>query len=133
MRPPTVGAYVSSGAVASATDVLATNRMARLLLADFDAMPVRVRNATRWPVLDEGARSLWGDKWEKGASSMAGALRMDAAKFPDDPRTAELVGEAQTLFVYLARPGSPTADALAMLASLRPGSPLLGAPAVVRP
>ncbi|MBM2618605.1 helix-turn-helix domain-containing protein [Actinoplanes sp. LDG1-06] len=145
------------------TDVLATNRMARLLLADFDAMPARQRNAARWLVLDEGARSLWGDAWEKTASAMTGALRMDAARYPDDPRTTELVGElsmhsehfrrwwadhlvteqghdaktlyhpiigrielasealslpdpGQTLFVYLAKPGSEAEDALALLA-----------------
>jgi transcriptional regulator with XRE-family HTH domain len=36
------------------TDVLAANRMARLLLADFNAMPARDRNAARWLILDEG-------------------------------------------------------------------------------
>ena len=75
------------------TDILATNRMARALLADFDAKPARERNAARWMVLDETARSLFGDGWEKAASSFVGALRMDAARHPDDPRTAELVGE----------------------------------------
>ncbi|WP_306213448.1 helix-turn-helix transcriptional regulator [Actinoplanes sp. RD1] len=152
------------------TDVLAANRMARLLLADFDAMPARQRNALRWLVLDEGAKSIWGDKWAKTTSAMTGMLRLDAARYPDDPRTAELVGElsmrsehfrrwwadqvvyelphdekvvhhpvvgkltfaseavvipgepAQTLFVYLARPGSETADALAMLAGLAAGT-----------
>jgi transcriptional regulator with XRE-family HTH domain len=150
------------------TDVLAANRMARLLLTDFDGLPARQRNACRWLVLDEGARSLWGDSWEKTAAAMTGALRMDAARFPDDPRTTELVGElsmhsehfrrwwadqlvteqghdektlyhpivgrvdlssealslpdpGQTLFVYLARPGSEAADALALLASLPSG------------
>ncbi|MFG2970358.1 helix-turn-helix transcriptional regulator [Streptomyces sp. NPDC048288] len=75
------------------TDILAANRMARALLADFDAMPVRDRNVTRWMVLDEAARSLFGDGWERVASEFVGALRMDAARNPDDAATAELVGE----------------------------------------
>ncbi len=50
------------------TDILVTNRMARALLHDFDAMPVRNRNAARWMVLDEAARSLFADGWERVAS-----------------------------------------------------------------
>jgi hypothetical protein len=79
--------------LASLADVLAANRMARLLLADFNAMPARDRNATRWVILDEGARSLFGADWERVAADMVGTLRMDAARHPDDPRTAQLVGE----------------------------------------
>ncbi|GHJ41615.1 helix-turn-helix transcriptional regulator [Streptomyces sp. TS71-3] len=75
------------------TDILLTNRMARVLLADFDGMPARDRNAARWIVLDEAARSLFGDNWERIASEFVGTLRMDAARHPDDTRTAELVGE----------------------------------------
>lgn len=75
------------------TDILLANRMARALLADFDAMPGRERNAARWVVLDEAAHSLFADGWEKVASEIVGTLRMDAARHPDDSRTAELVGE----------------------------------------
>lgn len=75
------------------TDILATNRMARALLADFDAMPVKDRNAARWVMLDEAARSLFAESWERVASVFVGTLRMDAARHPDDTRTAELVGE----------------------------------------
>ncbi|MEV6997724.1 helix-turn-helix transcriptional regulator [Streptomyces sp. NPDC093982] len=151
------------------TDILATNRMARALLADFDAMPVRDRNAARWIMLDEAARSLFADGWEKVASLFVGTLRMDAAQHPDDARTAELVGELsmksaafrrwwavqkvvqinhdtkvlhhpvvgeltlrtealafpgdpdQTLFVYLADPGSRSEEALAVLSSWAAG------------
>lgn len=74
------------------TDVLATNHLARVLLADFDAMPYRERNLTRWIVLDEAARNLYVD-WDRIAAEMAGALRLDAGQHPDDQRTAELVGE----------------------------------------
>ncbi|MBM9504378.1 helix-turn-helix transcriptional regulator [Actinacidiphila acididurans] len=75
------------------TDVLATNRMARALLADFEAAPARDRNAARWIMLDEAARSLFADSWEQVAVVFVGMLRMDAARHPDDTRTAELVGE----------------------------------------
>jgi transcriptional regulator with XRE-family HTH domain len=147
------------------TDILATNRMARALLADFDAMPVRERNAVRWVMLDEAARSLFADSWEQVASVFVGTLRMDAARHPDDTRTAELVGELsmksesfrrwwagqkvvqighdvkhlhhpivgaltmrtealtfpgdpdQTLFTFLADPGSPSDEALQVLSA----------------
>ncbi len=75
------------------TDVLATNRMARMLLADFNSMPARDRNAVRWIMLDEAAQFLFGESWEQVASVFVGTLRMDAARHPDDARTAELVGE----------------------------------------
>ncbi|CCK24923.1 hypothetical protein BN159_0544 [Streptomyces davaonensis JCM 4913] len=78
------------------TDILTANRMARLLLADFDAMPTRERNTVRWIMLDEAARSLFADSWEHVASVFVGTLRMDAARHPDDTRTAELVGELST-------------------------------------
>lgn len=85
------------------TDVLAANRMARVLLADFDAMPVRERNAARWIVLDEAARSFFADGWEKVASQIVGMLRMDAARHPDDTRTAELVGELSMKSAHFRR------------------------------
>ncbi len=73
-------------------DVLATNHLARVLLADFDAMPYRDRNLTRWIILDPAARDLYVD-WAKIAAEMTAILRLDAGRHPDDTRTAELVGE----------------------------------------
>ncbi|WTP62933.1 helix-turn-helix transcriptional regulator [Streptomyces phaeochromogenes] len=147
------------------TDILASNRMARALLADFGAMPAGDRNAVRWVILDEAARSLFAQDWEKAASMFVGTLRMDAARHPDDTRTAELVGELsmksdrflrwwagqkvvepshgtktlhhpiagrltlrtealtfpgdpdQTLFTFLADPGSPSDEALTVLSA----------------
>jgi transcriptional regulator with XRE-family HTH domain len=147
------------------TDILAINPMARALLADFPAMPLRDRNAARWIILDETARSLFADSWDTVASMFVGILRMDAARYPDDTRTAELVGELsmksepfrrwwagqkvvqasydvkvihhpiaglltlrtealafpgdpdQTLFTFLADPGSPSDEALTVLAA----------------
>ncbi|MDL5156218.1 helix-turn-helix transcriptional regulator [Actinomycetospora termitidis] len=74
------------------TDVLAANRLARALLADFHAMPARERNLTRWILLDPAARELYLD-WRTIASEMTAILRLDAGRYPDDPRTADLVGE----------------------------------------
>lgn len=74
------------------TDVLATNALGRALLVDFDAMPVRERNYTRWILLDPAARSLYRD-WSRVASEMVAILRVDAGRYPDDPRTTDLVGE----------------------------------------
>ncbi|KUN25064.1 XRE family transcriptional regulator [Streptomyces antibioticus] len=153
------------------TDVLTTNRMARLLLADFDAMPVRERNAVRWIMLDEAAREVFAHSWDQVAAVFVGTLRMDAARHPEDARTAELVGELsmksepfrrwwavqkvvrishdtkvlhhpvvgeltlrtealtfpddadQTLFAFLADPGSPSDEALGMLASWASDAP----------
>ena len=74
------------------TDVLAANRLARALLADFHAMPARERNLTRWILLDPAARGLYRD-WRTIASEMVAILRLEAGRQPDDPRTTELVGE----------------------------------------
>ena len=73
-------------------DVLATNALARALLADFDAMPYRDRNLTKWILLDPAARELYVD-WAQIASEMVAILRLDAGAHPDDPRTTELVGQ----------------------------------------
>lgn len=71
---------------------LATNALARALIADFDAMPYRERNLTRWILLDPAARDLYLD-WARIAAEMVAILRLDAGAAPDDPRTTELVGE----------------------------------------
>jgi transcriptional regulator with XRE-family HTH domain len=73
-------------------DVLATNRMARALLCDFDARPPRERNHARWVFLDPAARELYVD-WEAIARDNVAALRMDAGRHPDDPELSALVGE----------------------------------------
>ncbi len=73
-------------------DVLATNALARALLTDFDAMPYRDRNLTRWILLDPAARDLYVD-WAQIASEMVAILRLDAGAHPDDACTTELVGE----------------------------------------
>jgi transcriptional regulator with XRE-family HTH domain len=73
-------------------DILATNHLCRALMADFDAMPYRERNLTRWVLLSPEARELYVD-WEQVAAEATAILRLDAGRHPDDTRTAELVGE----------------------------------------
>lgn len=74
------------------TDILAANPTARLLIADFNAMPAHERNAVRWVLLSEQARHLHLD-WEAAAAGLIGMLRMDSGRHPGDPRTDELIDE----------------------------------------
>ncbi|MEV4625350.1 helix-turn-helix transcriptional regulator [Micromonospora sp. NPDC049523] len=73
-------------------DVLASNRLARVLYTDFDALPPRERNMARYLFLDESARDLYVD-WDEAARSTVAALHLYAGRHPHDPRLAELVGE----------------------------------------
>ena len=84
------------------TDVLATNRMARALLADFDAMPAAERNHARWLFLDPRARDLYAD-WESVARENVAILRMDAGRYPDDERLSALIGELSVKSPEFAR------------------------------
>ncbi|HZX39654.1 MAG TPA: helix-turn-helix transcriptional regulator [Streptomyces sp.] len=74
------------------TDVVASNPLARALIADFEAMPARDRNQARFLFLDPAARRLYAD-WEAVAADTVAMLRMDAGRHPDDPRLGDLVGE----------------------------------------
>jgi hypothetical protein len=73
----------------SGLDLLAINRMGRVLLDDFDAMPVRERNLARWMFLNPRSRIVYPD-WEDTAGKMVAILRGAAAKAP---HVVELVGE----------------------------------------
>ncbi|KAA2258685.1 helix-turn-helix domain-containing protein [Solihabitans fulvus] len=73
-------------------DVLASNRLARALMTDFEALPPRDRNVLRYTFLDESARDLYVD-WAEVARDNVAVLRLDAGRHPDDPLLAELVGE----------------------------------------
>jgi transcriptional regulator with XRE-family HTH domain len=75
------------------TDILAVNDAARAVFTNFTALPARERNAARWTLLDEDARRVSGDEWKAVATELIGMLRLDAGRYPDDPRTAELAGE----------------------------------------
>lgn len=74
------------------TDVLAGNRLAFLLLADFPSMPMQERNLTRWIILDPRARELFTD-WADVAAEATGALRVDIGRHPSDAQANQLVGE----------------------------------------
>ena len=73
------------------TDVLATNRLARALLTDFDALPAKDRNYARWMFLDPQARERLVD-WDAQARTVVENLRLDAGRDPHDPATQALVG-----------------------------------------
>jgi transcriptional regulator with XRE-family HTH domain len=150
------------------SDVLAGNRLAFLLFADFNALPAGERNLTRWLMLDPQARELFRD-WKTVASEAVGALRVDIGRHPNDAQANKLVGELavhsehfrqwwaghrvatraagsvrlhhgvvgdlelnfenlvlpddpdQMLRVFSARPGTPSADSLALLGSFGAG------------
>ncbi|MFC4022015.1 helix-turn-helix transcriptional regulator [Micromonospora sp. GCM10011542] len=74
------------------TNILAANPTARLLIHDFNAMPARERNAVRWVLLSQKARTIHRD-WGAAAAGLVGMLRMDYGRHPYDQRTAELVEE----------------------------------------
>ncbi|MEU9342717.1 helix-turn-helix transcriptional regulator [Streptomyces sp. NPDC048278] len=145
-------------------DVLASNRLAREVLTDFDALPATRRNLARYYLLDPEARERVAH-WELVAAETVAILRLEAGRHPHDRRLADLVGELmlkspeftawwndhrvlnrthgtksyhhplvgdlhftyesfqplgdpdQTLCVYNAEPGSPTAEALRLLSS----------------
>lgn len=74
------------------TDVLASNRLARALLTDFDALPATRRNMARYYLLDPEARERAVD-WEQLAAETVAMLRLEAGRYPHDRQLADLVGE----------------------------------------
>ncbi|WP_375424251.1 helix-turn-helix transcriptional regulator [uncultured Friedmanniella sp.] len=76
-------------------DVLATNKMARALLVDFDRLPAAERNYTRWLLLDDSARALFVD-WAEQARNAVHGLRLSVGDDPDDRATADLVNYLAT-------------------------------------
>lgn len=74
------------------TDVLASNRMARALLTDFDQLSPRERNYARWVLTSDDARSLFLD-WEVQARAVVESLRLDLGTDPDDRASQELVAD----------------------------------------
>jgi len=71
---------------------VAGNHLASALLTDFRAFAERERNLLRWIVLDPAARDLYLD-WAEIAADVTGVLRAEAARYPNDPTTTQLVGE----------------------------------------
>jgi transcriptional regulator with XRE-family HTH domain len=74
------------------TDILAWNAMAAALYTDFARFPSAQRNYVRLLFVDPALRDLHTD-WTAAARTAVAALRMEAARDPDDPHLALLVGE----------------------------------------
>ncbi|WP_375477059.1 helix-turn-helix transcriptional regulator [uncultured Jatrophihabitans sp.] len=74
------------------SDVLAANRLARALFADFERMKPADRNYARWIFLDADARSLFVD-WEQQARAAVESLRLDLGGDPGDRSTTALVAD----------------------------------------
>ncbi|BEL03482.1 helix-turn-helix transcriptional regulator [Actinoplanes sichuanensis] len=73
-------------------DLLAANRMARALICDFNLLPAAQRNKVRFMFLDPRARDLYV-QWAKVAAETVAVLRVEAGRYPDDPRLAALIEE----------------------------------------
>ena len=76
-------------------DMLATNRMARALIRDFNALPAAQRNKARYLFLDPAARGLYAE-WPKIAAETVALLRVEAGRRPDDAQLTALVDELST-------------------------------------
>lgn len=73
-------------------DVLAVNDACKVLLTDFDAMPVHDRNIARWLFLDPTSRERYPD-WEHVARTTVAALRAAYDPRFQDAEFERLVGE----------------------------------------
>lgn len=73
-------------------DVLASNRPARALFVDFDALPTAQRNVAWLHFRHPAMRELYPD-WEEVARDTVAALRMDLGRFPCDDRLCALLAE----------------------------------------
>jgi transcriptional regulator with XRE-family HTH domain len=73
-------------------DVLAANDTAKLLIDDFDAMPVKDRNLARWTFLNPRAKIVY-PKWQLIAPQVAAALRHLTVGREADPLLEQLIGE----------------------------------------
>ena len=73
-------------------DILAWNSLAAALITDFSRIPEKSRNYVRLVFTDPAMRSLYADR-DTVARTCVAQLRMQAAKYPDDPGLATLVGE----------------------------------------
>jgi transcriptional regulator with XRE-family HTH domain len=73
-------------------DILAWNHSAAALYTDFALLPPGHRNYVRLLFTHAAVRDLYTE-WEHDARTAVAALRMEAARDPDDPELAQLVGE----------------------------------------
>jgi transcriptional regulator with XRE-family HTH domain len=77
------------------TDILAWNPMAAALFTDFALLRPEDRNFVRLVFRDPHVRALY-PRWEHAARNGVAQLRMEAAKYPDDPALANLIRELST-------------------------------------
>ena len=73
-------------------DILAWNPVAAALYTDFAQVPAVGRNYVRLLFTDRVIRGMH-QQWARDARDAVAALRMEAAKDPDDPELARLVGD----------------------------------------
>ena len=73
-------------------DILAWNPMASALYTDFARIPEDRRNYVWLVFADPAVRNRFAD-WEQTARTGVAFLRMEAARYPDDPRLTALIGE----------------------------------------
>lgn len=79
-------------AIGSCLDVHGWNPLATALFLNFAELPPERRNLVWLAFLHPQIRSLYLD-WESVGRECVAFLRMDAARHPDNPRLADLVGE----------------------------------------
>jgi hypothetical protein len=84
--------HVPAFIVGRRTEVLASNQLARAVLADFGARPGAGCNFARFVLAEPVARELFVD-WETAARDAVAILRMEAGRRPTDRQLADLVGE----------------------------------------
>ncbi|GAA1750698.1 helix-turn-helix transcriptional regulator [Aeromicrobium alkaliterrae] len=84
------------------TDVLASNRLARALLTDFNRLPAPERNYARWVLTSDEAREVFVD-WEDQARAAVESLRLELGDASGDPATLALVDELRDLSPHFAR------------------------------
>ncbi|WP_329562850.1 helix-turn-helix domain-containing protein [Kitasatospora sp. NBC_01266] len=73
-------------------DVLGWNPLLCALYSDYPALPVEQRNLARQVFLDPAAREFFVN-WQGKAADVVASLRLEAGRYPDDPRLCALVGE----------------------------------------
>lgn len=73
-------------------DILAWNRLGAALFTDFGRLAPKHRNHIWLTFLYPQVRDLYAD-WAQVAQECVAYLRMDAARYPDDPELAQLVGD----------------------------------------
>lgn len=76
-------------------DVLATNALARALMAPMFDDPGNQNNLARFTFFSPASRNFYPD-WEQGANSIVASLRTAAGQHPHDKNLTDLIGELVT-------------------------------------